>query len=81
MAMPRKFDQEDKPPLQFRDSFLLPLAIGFTFLLKWLASNKFEGDIAMALSAVGNVSGFIAFVMLVSIVMDKSKGKKKRTDI
>lgn len=80
--MPRRMDEEDKPPIQFRDGFLLPLAFGFAFLLHWLADNQLNGDFAMAARAVGNVAGVIGVVMLISIVTDKSKRRgKKKIDI
>ena len=81
--MPRKIEEEEKPPLQFRDSFLLPLAFAAFFLLHWLADNKAPSDdVAMALNAVGNVAGFIGLVMGLSMLMDKSKKRgKKKVDI
>lgn len=74
--MPRKNEPEEKKPLLFRDGVLLTIAAAGSGTCFYM-SDSYQGDLATAFNAWGYVLGGIALVILLSMLTDKNRNRKK----
>ena len=74
--MVRRNEPEEKKPLLFRDGVLLVIAIVASATCLYMA-DEYSGDLSTAFRAWGYVLGGIALVILLSMVTDKSRNRKK----
>lgn len=73
--MPRN-QPEEKKPLLFRDGVLLVIAAAGSAVCLYMADHQ-AGEITTAFRAWGYVLGGIAITILLSMVGDKNRNRKK----
>lgn len=71
-----RYQSEEKKPLLFRDGVLLVIAAAGCGACLYFADAR-TGEFSTALRVWGYLLGFIAATILLSIVTDKSKKRKK----